>query len=72
MKKKSFKKGVKMAIKLVKIRKESMIHFGEMKRGDRVTRAQLASLERNVSDRLNQNEARRTVGVERAGQYIAK
>ena len=61
-----------LAIKTVKLDSESMIHFGEMKRGERVTRAQLASLERNLAPRLEQNAARRDAGSQRAGEYICR
>ena len=49
-----------------------MIKFGPMERGTRVTRAQLASLERNLAPRLEQNADRRAAGAERAGEYLSK
>jgi len=45
------------------------IRVGKIKRGTRVTRAQLASLERNLESRLSQNAERRRIGSDRAGEY---
>ena len=61
-----------MAIRTVKLNKESMIKFGPMKRGARVTRRQLMNLESNLASRLEQNADRRAAGAERAGEYLSK
>ena len=45
------------------------IRHGKIKRGEPITNAQLASLERNISYRLKQNESRRIHGADEAGQY---
>lgn len=61
-----------MAIKTVKLRAKSVVRASHLTPGKRVSGKQLVALENSISDRLNQNEARRAVGVEAAGQYMAK
>lgn len=45
------------------------IRHGKIKREEPITNAQLASLQRNISYRLKQNESRRIHGADEAGQY---
>ena len=45
------------------------IDHGYIERGDRVTRSQLANLERNLASRTDQNIDRRAAGEDRAGKY---
>lgn len=54
------------------IKLEYDIRHGKIERGVPVTNAQLASLERNISYRLKQNESRRIHGADEAGQYRTK
>lgn len=61
-----------MEIKIVKLDRSPVVHAGKFVRNGKITKAQLASLERNARDRLNQNESRRAAGVELAGRYMAK
>ena len=58
-----------MAIKLVKLEYKPMYEFGKLKKGVSVTSAQLASLERGMRSRLEQNASRRAKGSDIAGRY---
>lgn len=58
-----------MSIKLVKLRYKPICEFGKLEKGVSVTSAQLASLERGMRSRLEQNASRRSAGSEIAGQY---
>ena len=58
-----------MAIKTVELDSEPVYKFGKLEKGEPVTPAQLASLERGIRSRLNQNAARRAKGSDIAGQY---
>lgn len=49
-----------------------MIKTGEIEKVDKITHAQLASLERNISSRLEQNAERRFFGEEEAKKYYIK
>lgn len=61
-----------MAIQVVKLDRSPVVRVGKLERAGKISSAQLASLEINARDRLNQNEARRAAGAELAGQFMAK
>ena len=60
------------AFRVSKLDREPVAPFGKLEKTGTVTKAQLASLERSIRGRLEQNESRRNAGVDIAGQYLVR
>lgn len=61
-----------MALQRVEYKSAPAFRVSKLERDGKITCAQLASLERGIRYRLNQNESRRAMGVEKTEHYFVR